>query len=167
MRGVLNQLVYQKGGWVLHMLRGQIGTETFWSAIRDYYTQYRDKNASSADFRAVVEKHSGQNLGWFFDQWLTRAGSPVIDGTWRYDAARKVVVVELKQTQASGAYRLPFEIAITAPGTAPNAAPVTRIEKIELTGATQRFEIASDVAPTALVLDPNTWILMQARFAGS
>ena len=162
MRGVLNQLVYQKGGWVLHMLRGQIGTETFWNAIREYYATYRDSNASSADFRAIVEKHAGQNLGWFFDQWLTRAGSPMVEGTWRYDAARKVIVVELKQTQVSGAYRLPLEIGITAPGA--NNAPATRIEKIELNQASQRFELASEVLPTAVVLDPNTWTLMQSSF---
>ena len=46
MSKVLNQIVYQKGGWVLHMLRGQIGTDKFWAGIRDYYRRYRDGNAS-------------------------------------------------------------------------------------------------------------------------
>ena len=54
-------------------------TETFWAAIRDYYARYRDRNASTAELRAVFEEHSKQDLGWFFEQWLTRAGSPVID----------------------------------------------------------------------------------------
>src|SRR6185503_10652625 len=76
MSRVLNQLVYQKGGWVLHMLRGQVGTEKFWAGIRDYYRRYRDGNASTADFRRVMEENSGQDLGWFFEQWLYRAGSP-------------------------------------------------------------------------------------------
>ena len=43
MRHVLNRLVYQKGGWTLHMLRGQVGTDTFWAGIRDYYRRYRDR----------------------------------------------------------------------------------------------------------------------------
>ena len=51
MSKVLNQLVYQKGGWVLHMLRGVVGTDTFWAGIREYYRRYRDGNASTADFR--------------------------------------------------------------------------------------------------------------------
>ena len=50
MQRVLNQLVYQKGGWVLHMLRGTIGTETFWTGIREYYRRYQNQNASTDDF---------------------------------------------------------------------------------------------------------------------
>ena len=42
MRGVLNRFVYQKGGWVLHMLRGTIGTDAFWEGIREYYRRHRD-----------------------------------------------------------------------------------------------------------------------------
>ena len=56
---VLNRLVYQKGGWVLHMLRGTIGTEKFWTGIRDtIYRRYRNRNASTADFRQVMEQAS-------------------------------------------------------------------------------------------------------------
>ena len=47
MSKVLNQLVYQKAGWVLHMLRGVVGTDTFWTGIREYYRRYRDGNAST------------------------------------------------------------------------------------------------------------------------
>ena len=47
-KGIPNGIVYQKGGWTLHMLRGQIGTEKFWAGIREYYHRYRDSNASSA-----------------------------------------------------------------------------------------------------------------------
>ncbi len=61
---------YRKGAWTLHMLRGVVGDEAFWSGIREYYRLYRDKNASTADFRRVMEEASGRELGWFFDQWL-------------------------------------------------------------------------------------------------
>ena len=84
MRQVLNRLVYQKGGWTLHMLRGRLGTETFWAGIRDYYRRYRDGNVSTDDFRRVMEEASGQDLGWFFQQWLKRPGSPEVNGTWQY-----------------------------------------------------------------------------------
>ncbi|HEX3878537.1 MAG TPA: M1 family metallopeptidase, partial [Bryobacteraceae bacterium] len=91
MSKVLNQIVYQKGGWTLHMLRGQIGDEKFWAGIRDYYARYCNSNASTAEFRRVMEENSGADLGWFFDQWIYRVGSPVVAGTWRYDgAAHKV-----------------------------------------------------------------------------
>ena len=76
---------YRKGAWTLHMLRGVVGDEAFWSGIREYYRLYRDENASTADFRRVMEEASRSELGWFFDQWLTRGrhaegGGPVVLG---------------------------------------------------------------------------------------
>jgi len=85
----LNGLIYQKGGWVLHMLRAEVGTETFWTAIREYYRRHQNQNASTADLRAVFEQVSGKNLDWFFAQWLTRPGVPRLEGTWRYDAVKE------------------------------------------------------------------------------
>ena len=116
MSKVTNRLTYQKGGWTLHMLRGIIGTEAFWTGIRDYYRRYRDRNASTADFRQVMEQASGQQLSWFFDQWLNRAGIPIVAGSWRYDAMARQVEIELSQTQTGDAYRLPIEVGITEPG---------------------------------------------------
>lgn len=154
---VLNQLVYQKAGWVLHMLRGVIGTDTFWSGIRDYYRQYRDRNASTADLRRVMEDASGQELGWFFEQWLRRPASPSFAGSWSYDAATKQVQIELNQTQAGAPYRVTVEIAIVAePG---RPATTTRVERLELTAKHHVFDIAAATAPAALVFDPNTWLL--------
>lgn len=160
MKKVLNRLIYQKGGWTLHMLRGLIGTDKFWAGIRDYYGRYRNGSATTEDFRRVMEEHSGMDLSWFFRQWLTRAGSPVVEGGWSYDAKTKKAVVELAQTQPGEAYRLPLEIGIVVDGS-----PQTRIEKIELTEKQQRFEIMVEKEPSNLMLDPNTRILMESRFA--
>ncbi len=160
MKKVLNRIIYQKGGWTLHMLRGQIGTDKFWEGIRDYYGRYRNGSATTEDFRRVMEEHSGKDLSWFFNQWLARAGSPVIEGTWSYDATAKKIIIELTQAQPGEAYRLPLELGITVDGS-----PQTRIEKIELTQKQQRFEIAADKEPSKVALDPNTWTLMESRFA--
>ena len=81
---------YRKGAWTLHMLRGVVGDEAFWSGIREYYRLYRDKNASTADFRRVMEEASGRELGWFLDQWLHRGGMLKVGGRWRWDAATRV-----------------------------------------------------------------------------
>ena len=158
MKDVLNNLIYQKGGWTLHMLRGLMGTERFWDGIRDYYRQYRDRNTTTAEFRRVMEEHSGLSLQWFFDQWLARAGHPALDGTWSYDSVAKKVIVELAQT-GSDIYRLPLEVGIAGEGTTP-----MRIANIEMTQRRQRFEIAADKPPTTVKLDPNTWTLMEAKF---
>ena len=156
---VLNQIIYQKGGWTLHMLRAQIGTDTFWDGIRDYYKRYRDGSASTEDFRRVMEEHAHTDLGWFFDQWLKRPGSPVVDGSWKYDTGTKRVRIELTQTQTGPAYRLPLEISATV-GSAP-----PKISKIELTAKRQSFEIPASAEPSVVILDPNTEVLMNAHFA--
>ena len=68
MSKVLNGLVYQKGGWTLHMLRDQIGDLAFWNGIRDYYRRFQNQNASTDDLRAAMEDAADLHLKWFFDQ---------------------------------------------------------------------------------------------------
>jgi aminopeptidase N len=157
MTKVLNQIVYQKGAWTLHMLRAQIGTDAFWAGIRDYYRRYRDGNASSDDFRRVMEENSDQDLDWFFAQWLHRTPSPMVDGGWKYNVTTRKLEIDLAQTQPGDAYRLPLEIGVDG----------TRIEKITMTLKQQHFEIADESVPGAVTLDPNTWVLMDAHFAAS
>ncbi len=147
--GIPNQIVYQKGGWALHLLRGQLGTEKFWEGIREYYRRFRDGNASTGDFRRVMEEVSGRDLGWWFSQWLYRPGSPRIEGGWLY--RRGVVEIELAQTQAGEVFRMPMEVAVGS-----------KIERIEMTRKEQRFEIAAEQAPASVTLDPNVWMLMDA-----
>jgi aminopeptidase N len=151
-------IVYQKGGWTLHMLRGVIGTEKFWAGIREYYRRFRDSNASTEDLRRVMEETSGADLGWFFEQWLYRPGSPVVSGGWKYNPAVKMVEIELAQTQSGAAYRLPLEIAVSVAGAA------TAIRRVECTAKTQKFEIPADKEPLSVELDPNAWVLMDGKF---
>lgn len=155
MKAVLNRFVYQKGGWVLHMLRGLVGTERFWEGIREYYRRYRDGNASTDDFRQVMERSSGQDLTWFFDQWLKRPGLVKLAGVWRYDADAKRVSIEIAQKQPGPPYRLPLDIGIRS------AAGARRTERVELTGAAGRFTVPADSEPQSVELDPDTWVLME------
>jgi aminopeptidase N len=157
--GIPNGIVYQKGGWALHMLRRQVGNERFWEGIREYYRRYRDSNASTADFRKVMEETSGMHLGWFFQQWLYRAGTPVVEGSWKYIAEAKRIEIDLAQTQPGDPYRLPIEVGIVGAGT-----PQASFETIEFTGKHQKFEITADQEPSQVMLDPNTWVLMDAKF---
>src|SRR3954471_3159469 len=159
MSKVLNQLVYQKAGWVLHMLRGVIGTDAFWQGIRDYYGRHRDSNVTTADLRAAMERASHTDLRWFFDQWLKRPMSPSLDGTWSYDAAAKRITIDLTQTQAGDAYRFPVEFGVAAATPATGAAQSPRVERRERTAKHATFEIASDSEPSAVTIDPDTWLL--------
>ena len=157
MRQVLNRLVYQKAGWVLHMLRGIVGTDKFWLGIRDYYRRYRNLSASTDDFRQVMEQASGKDLSWFFDQWLKRPGLPKLAGSWRYDAANKAIEIDIRQTQTGPAYRLPIEIGIKLTDTGQ-----FRIEPVELTLVQGHFTIKAAAEPQSVVIDPNTWLLVES-----
>lgn len=157
MKKVLSGLVYQKGGWVLHMLRAEVGTEAFWTAMREYYRRYQNQNASTAELRAVFEQVSGKPLDWFFAQWLTRPGVPRLEGSWRYDAAKKQVAVTLVQAQTAGLYRLNVDIGITA---AAGASP--RVERVEMAARSATTIFAADSEPASVTIDPGTWLLHDA-----
>ena len=76
---LLNPNSYQKGGWVLHMLRNEIGDKYFHQAIRSYYQTYRLSNANTRDFEHIVEGIAKKDLRWFFDQWLYTSGHPKLN----------------------------------------------------------------------------------------
>jgi aminopeptidase N len=139
------------------MLRGLIGTDKFWAGIREYYRRFRDSTASTEDLRRVMEETSGTDLGWFFQQWLLRPGSPIVSGGWKYNATAKKIEIDLEQSQSGAAYRLPIEVAFTLPGAPPE------IQRIEFTAKSQKFELAADKEPSSVELDPNVWVLMESK----
>jgi aminopeptidase N len=149
-------IVYQKGGWVLHVLRGVIGTDKFWAGIREYYRRFRDSNASTEDLRHVMEEASGRDLRWFFQQWLVRAGSPAVEWWWRYNRETKKVEVTITQTQAGEAYRLPMDVSVGG-----------NIQRVELTDKSQKFELPAEKAPGVVELDPGMWVLMTEKSRSS
>ncbi|WP_259065504.1 M1 family metallopeptidase [Mucilaginibacter sp. X4EP1] len=108
---LLNANSYQKGGWVLHMLRRKLGDTTFWKGIRNYYAQYNGANANTDDLRRVMEQTSGQNLEHFFKQWLYTAGHPQLNINWKYDADKGVINISINQNQ-DVLYDFPLQIAV-------------------------------------------------------
>ncbi len=103
---LLNPNSYQKGGWVLHMLRCELGDELFWKGIRAYYAAYRIRNARTSDLVAVMEQTSGRKLGTFFQQWLTQPGYPEVVWGSNYDAGKQTVVIDVRQAQRTGFFTL-------------------------------------------------------------
>ena len=149
---VLNTFVYQKGGWVLHMLRREIGVDHFWTGIREYYRRHRDGNASTDDLRQVMEQVSGQDLTRFFDQWLNRGGNPKVEATWTYSPSSRTLELTLRQTQPGEPYALTVDVDVTTPGG-------TRREILRLEGASMTTTLQVDAKPSAITIDPDTWLL--------
>ena len=158
--GIPNSIVYQKGAWVLHMLRGYRGTPLFWQGIREYYHRYRDSNASTADLRKVMEDISGKDLAWFFGQSAIPRG---VAGTGGRLAVQRGGQENRDRAgrgaTGGGLHRLPLEVAVRGAG-----GVAASIARIEMTAARQSFEIPAESEPAAVELDPNTWVLMDAHF---
>jgi aminopeptidase N len=158
----LNRLLspnsYQKGAWVLHMLRKEIGDTNFRNGIRAYYAQYQNKNALSDDFRKVMEEVSGEDLSWFFEQWLRQPGHPIIEATWEYNTNAKAAIIDFSQTQNGHVFRFPIDIAVYTEG---NNLP--QIYTIEIDEKTTQIPLPSDQAPSHISLDPGTWLLFQGN----
>lgn len=96
---LLNTNSYQKGAWVLHMLRNDLGDEVFMKGLRLYYERFYNSNALTEDFKNVMEEVSGRNLGRFFKQWLYTAGQPELR-IWHGNGKKKgniEVYIEQKQ----------------------------------------------------------------------
>ena len=154
---LLNRNSYEKGGFVLHMLRRQVGDSAFFGALRAYYASYRDGTVLTDDLRQEMERASGQSLGWFFDQWLRRPGYPELDVTWSSDPSSQQVTLDIVQGSRFGAYRFPLTVELRGANGATERATV-------LVPAEPRARIAlprsaRPLTPTALVVDPNVELL--------
>lgn len=149
---LLNANNYQKGGWVLHMLRRVMGDAKFFAGIRDYYHTYRDRNALTEDLQRVMEFHAGQPLGWFFKQWIYEPGYPILDATWRWDERAKELRLSVRQTQAQTVFRLPIELEFGTEKTA-------KREVLQLNEREQQFTFKLAAKPSRVALDPDEWVL--------
>ncbi len=153
-RRLLSPNVYQKAAWVLHMLRGEVGGGTFWKGMRTYYQRFRDRNASTADFAAVMEEVSGQRLDWFFDQWLYRPGVPELEIEWKFDAAASTVEFDVRQLGPT-IYRLPLDVEAVL------ADAGTVRGRVDVEGERTTATVPVPERPARLRIDPDGWLLMR------
>jgi aminopeptidase N len=156
LRRVLNTNVYQKAGFVLHMLRREIGDTAFFGGIRAYYAAHRHGNAMTSDLQAEFEKASGRPLDWFFTQWLTRPGFMEMTPTTRWDAARRQLVLDVRQGTRFAPYRLSLSLDVT------DASGVTTRVRVSVPAqvtSSQVVPVKLSAAPSAVVIDPDvSWL---------
>jgi hypothetical protein len=86
-------IVYTKGAWVLQMLRNlmldlrTMNEDAFNATMRDFYTQYRGRTATTQNFQRIVEQHVGGSMAWFFNQWVYGTALPTYVFSWKADPA--------------------------------------------------------------------------------
>lgn len=101
---------YPKGSWVLHMLRSQLGDDTYRQAIKTYLERHALGEVVTDDLRQVFEELSGKPLDRFFDQWVYHGGMPQLKVSYKWLPEEKLAHVTVEQTQETGDNVLLFEI---------------------------------------------------------
>lgn len=152
---LLNRNSYEKGGWVLHMLRRKLGDSLFWTGVRTYYKKYAGSNAATNDFNKIMEEVSGIDLKDFFQQWLYRAGHPVLQMTWKYDEKRKMVLLKIIQEQKQ-LFSFPLELAFQNTGKS-----IMPIHSLNIKDKITTIEIPMPAKPMQVIADPSTNLLFQ------
>lgn len=109
---LLNANAYQKGGWVLQMLRAELGDSLFWKSVGTYYNTYKYANANSDDFVHIVEDVCHCPMTYFFDQWLRQPGHPVVSVRIKKKRNNTTIFLDQLQNEVFVAH-LPLEIIKT------------------------------------------------------
>ncbi len=151
---LLNANSYEKGGWILHMIRRQVGDADFRRIIRAYYETYEEKNADTDDFRRIVELITQQDWSAFFDQWLTQKVNPSLQVQWENSADGKFITLNVSQLQQTAA----FQLAVTLDLIQKNGTK-KRI-KIDIRKPQQMFVIPTDEPIEGIIVDPDTGLLL-------
>lgn len=159
-----NNAVYVRGSSTLHMIRTQLGDDSWWRAIHHYVTKHMGQLVDSHDFEVAIEEATGQNLHWLFEEYVYLGGHPKFTVTQSYDAPKKEVVLQVKQTQDTSnmvpvfVYPVPIEV-VTNEG---RATHVVWIQKKE-----QEIRLPAASAPLMVAFDSGSAMLKEVEFKKS
>ena len=159
-RDLLNPNSYQKGSWILHMLRNQVGDSVFKNIIQAFYDRYKGKNADTRDFEAIVEEITNKSWKQFFDQWLYVAAIPELEVNWTYSAKKKIVTISVDQKQ-DVAFDLPLELSFI------DRSGNTLLKKLQINQPEQSFNIHVKTKPERIEIDPHTSLLFSGNLKES
>lgn len=154
--------IYQKGAWVLHMLRGVMGDEAFFNAVRAYYEKYKYKNANTEQLVQIMEEYHGSKLDWFFEQWVYKGtGRPRYEYSWKFEdfqgqkgSGKYTVRLQLNQVQKQDLeiYKMPLRITVV---TAAGDKEFTVFNDLR----EQAFNFTVDSEPKEIIIDKDGWVL--------
>jgi tetratricopeptide (TPR) repeat protein len=159
-------LVTDKGAMILHMLRWVLGEDKYNKTMREFAATYAGKSASMDDFRAIAEKNYGEQLTWFFSQWLDSTGAPefkVKYSVYRLGGAQ-VTAQATKDSKVPGfrvtgeisqdldLFRMPVDLRIDTDGK-------TEDRKLEVVGTNSPFSIETFGRPRRIAVDPDHHVL--------
>ena len=153
--------LYPRGASILHMLRFVLGDSLFWRSLHHYITKYQFQSVETNDFKNAIEETTGQNLYWFFDEWLYRAGHPVFSVSYDWVDSLKILRLNVRQDQPldslTGVFRMPVDVEITT------ERQVTT-HRLEIHSRDSVFTLPCMEKPRLVIFDKGNWILKELAF---
>ncbi len=151
---------YRKAAWVLHQLRHVVGDATFFDILAEYRATYEGGGATTDDFAAVASTVYGQDLTWFFDEWIYGIGAPAYAYGWQTETinGQDYLRLYIDQTQSGsyGTYTMPIDIEVNTAGGSETHVVLNDADP-------EHFVIPISAPATSVTLDPDVWILWTGR----
>jgi tetratricopeptide (TPR) repeat protein len=141
-----------KGAAVLHMLRSVVGNENFIKIMKAVPEAYAWKSISTDDFRKAAEQATGQNLGYFFIQWVESNGAPEFKMEYTVFRTTKGFRVMGKISQDLDTFRMPVDLKIETEGN-----PETK--RVDVVGTSSEFIVETFGKPKQIAIDPDNHVL--------
>jgi len=156
---------YGKAGWVIDMLRHQLGEDAFYAGLKHYLEANRGKNALTSDFAKAMEEATHVNIDQFLTQWIYGAGAPKLEMSYVYNDAKHQIALTVKQTQVQkglvGVFRVPVDVEVTT-ASGPRLYPLVMGKDADKD--TDIFLLPADSAPLMVLFDKGNHILKSADF---
>jgi tetratricopeptide (TPR) repeat protein len=145
-------LTGSKGSTMLNMLRYIIGDDKFFATLKTFAQQYAWKSATTDDFRKVAETVSGQDLGYFFIEWVESSGAPEFKLEYTVYRTQKGFRVMGKISQDLDTFRMPVDLKIETEGNPEE-------KRVEVVGTSSEFSVDTFGKPKAVTIDPDGRVL--------
>jgi aminopeptidase N len=169
---LMDRHAYEKGACVLDMLRWTLGDDAFFRSLSHYLNKFEFGAAETNDFKVAIEEATGQNLHWFFDQWIYGEGYPELDVSYEWQRAQRMLKLSVRQVQPIGdraqAFRFPVEIEIVTSDPAEIIETERRAGfRVTIEQANQDFYFPCDSKPKLVCFDKGARVFKLMRFPKS
>ena len=141
-----------KGAVVIHMLRNTLGDEKFFQSLKNFLRQYAWKSVTTEDFRKAAEAVQGEELRYFFIQWVESNGAPEFKLEYTIFRTQKGFRVQGKIAQDLDTFRMPVDLRIETEGN-------PELKKIEVMGTSSEFSVDTFGKPNKISIDPGNKVL--------
>jgi len=153
---LFNSHVYAKGSLILNMIHDHLGDDGFWRAIQHYTRTYQYDNVETADLKRAIEETTGQNMEWFFKQWLYEPGYPEYKVSWTYNSRNATVKLHVQQTQdmkTTDLFKMPVQVQVDG-----------QIHSIWIEDQDMIYELPVDKRPKMVVFNAGSRIPCKVTF---